>query len=475
MGQGQSGLKREGRRRRLLAEYDPAPLDLPPLRFHETRGENISLFSEGFVAKRVESFCKGIVFSQRPLRLGERVVIRLSGLSSQWTGVLRVGFTNVDPSTLTALPKYACPDLTTKSGFWAKALSSTYAAEASIVQYFVTHNGTVYIGANGEDLGIFFNGVDTKKPLWAMIDLYGNCTTIELVDIRRQFHNNLHNHSRAVTPAALLPQNTAPAEPTAANVQPRTPLPPNLALRHEPPTETTSRPILFHRTKGLNAVLSPPLNIAWRHEDEFAQGYVFSSEPLRPPCKFLLRILGVEPSYIGSLAMGFTNQNPSSLDPNTLPEDSSALVEREGIWRVVKDLMGSVPSPGDELSFQITSEGSVELSINAGALRPILRIDPRSKLWAFWDIYGSTSKIQILGSLSEAPGESIEQFSPEGNQPSGGDCTICYEAPANSVIYTCGHICMCFECAVQQWKGRGGGFCPICRQPIIDVIKTFRS
>ena len=30
-------------------------------------------------------------------------------------------------------------------------------------------------------------------------------------------------------------------------------------------------------------------------------------------------------------------------------------------------------------------------------------------------------------------------------------------------------------CAKQQWKGCGGGFCPICREDIRDVIRTYRA
>lgn len=55
------------------------------------------------------------------------------------------------------------------------------------------------------------------------------------------------------------------------------------------------------------------------------------------------------------------------------------------------------------------------------------------------------------------------------------ECTVCYEKPVDSVLYMCGHMCMCYECALQQWRGRGGGHCPICRASIRDVIRTYRS
>ena len=55
------------------------------------------------------------------------------------------------------------------------------------------------------------------------------------------------------------------------------------------------------------------------------------------------------------------------------------------------------------------------------------------------------------------------------------ECIVCYEAPINTVLYMCGHMCMCYECAVKQWRAPGGGQCPICRANIRDVIRTYRS
>ena len=55
------------------------------------------------------------------------------------------------------------------------------------------------------------------------------------------------------------------------------------------------------------------------------------------------------------------------------------------------------------------------------------------------------------------------------------ECTVCYEAPINTVLYMCGHMCMCYECAIKQWRAPGGGQCPICRAHIKDIIRTYRS
>ena len=61
--------------------------------------------------------------SQEPLELGELYCLSVIGKpdESDWSGALRIGLTSVDPSILAQnLPKYACPDLVTKDGFWAR-------------------------------------------------------------------------------------------------------------------------------------------------------------------------------------------------------------------------------------------------------------------------------------------------------------------------------------------------------------------
>jgi len=152
-----------------------------------------------------------------------------------------------------------------------------------------------------------------------------------------------------------------------------------------------------------------------------------------------------------------------------------------------------------------------------------MHVDHTQRLWPFFDLYGSTIKVKALGVTGEVSDNSrnsanlhnnsgrngLEQSSNSISLPltvnqsnvstllstndlkfkaassisssnsngslngSGNECTVCYEQQINSVLYMCGHICMCYDCAVKQW--RGNGQCPICRANIKDVIRTFWS
>lgn len=54
-----------------------------------------------------------------------------------------------------------------------------------------------------------------------------------------------------------------------------------------------------------------------------------------------------------------------------------------------------------------------------------------------------------------------------------GECTICFDQEVDTVIYTCGHMCLCNDCGLKL-KKQINACCPICRRPIKDVIKTYR-
>uniref|UniRef100_A0A914RC95 NHR domain-containing protein n=1 Tax=Parascaris equorum TaxID=6256 RepID=A0A914RC95_PAREQ len=82
---------------------------LPQLTFHQVHGANIQILRGGRVAKRKESFCKGLAFSNFLLLILKNTI------------------------------RFACPDLTSKDGYWAKALPERYSVEGSILHFYVNN------------------------------------------------------------------------------------------------------------------------------------------------------------------------------------------------------------------------------------------------------------------------------------------------------------------------------------------------
>lgn len=107
-----------------------------------------------------------------------------------WSGALRLGFTSKDPSRINpdSLPKYACPDLVSQNGFWAKALPEELANEGNLVAFWVDKKGRVFYRVNGSSPMLFFSGVRTTEPLWALIDVYGLTRGVQLLG---ESHNEL--------------------------------------------------------------------------------------------------------------------------------------------------------------------------------------------------------------------------------------------------------------------------------------------
>ena len=54
-----------------------------------------------------------------------------------------------------------------------------------------------------------------------------------------------------------------------------------------------------------------------------------------------------------------------------------------------------------------------------------------------------------------------------------GNCAICSEAGIDCVLYRCGHMCVCVACGLEL---RAQGLkCPVCRAPIVDIVRAFAS
>ncbi|XP_028313853.1 E3 ubiquitin-protein ligase NEURL3-like isoform X2 [Gouania willdenowi] len=157
---------------------------LGPLTFHpHAVGDMVTLSHTHRVAKRsTETFRNGLVFSSRPVKLRERVRVRVEKDVFNWHGSLRVGFTNVSPSRRALpLPCTAIPNLTDTPGHWAAALPESYCRVGSQLDFWVSHDGSIYIMSNSGDKEKLLNGVDLKQPLWALIDIYGQAYSICLL------------------------------------------------------------------------------------------------------------------------------------------------------------------------------------------------------------------------------------------------------------------------------------------------------
>lgn len=317
----------------------------------------------------------------------------------------------MDPASLEGtIPKYACPDLTNKPGFWGKALHERFCQRDNVLFYYATANGEVHYGINGEEKGLFITDVDTRGPLWVMIDIYGNSTACEFIDSRTYMCNNTQQVRRQLSaPLPAVPptqdiyeineriQGVSIVDPAVVAMENRRQtIHSNNNLMNQN-IITGYQAMQFHPLTGRNVVLTQDRTIASRVENEFCQGYVFTQRPIKYGEQFIIQILKNDSLYGGSLAVGLTSCNPSNLLPNDLPDDSDVLLDRPEYWVVSKDIGQIVTlQRGDEIKFSVSMAGEVQISRNENAPITLMYIDQSLQLWTFFDVYGSTQGIRVL-------------------------------------------------------------------------------
>eukprot|EP00267_Zea_mays_P051237 XP_020404159.1 uncharacterized protein LOC103647689 [Zea mays] len=85
------------------------------------------------------------------------------------------------------------------------------------------------------------------------------------------------------------------------------------------------------------------------------------------------------------------------------------------------------------------------------------------------------SQVKMQHSIKEEVCSALREAGLMPNQPDttaakGGNCCICHRMQVDSLLYRCGHVCTCFDCAGQLKSS--GRSCPICQTPIDDVFRA---
>jgi len=70
--------------------------------------------------------------------------------------------------------------------------------------------------------------------------------------------------------------------------------------------------------------------------------------------------------------------------------------------------------------------------------------------------------------------ETVVQINNNANKEDDvNQCKVCFDQTANAALIPCGHLALCYSCAVHIQKQ--SGTCPICRQSFNSVFQVFRA
>ena len=99
---------------------------MPVTKFHEYHGQNIKLLHDNMVALRETSFAHALTFSEKPLKPGEIFLVEIEKNELGWSGHMRIGLTQFEPSECFDLPQYALPDLQNMGKSWIFAVTKSH-------------------------------------------------------------------------------------------------------------------------------------------------------------------------------------------------------------------------------------------------------------------------------------------------------------------------------------------------------------
>ncbi|XP_020626123.1 neuralized-like protein 4 isoform X2 [Orbicella faveolata] len=165
--------------------------------FHERHGRNITLTNGNQRAVREgDTYDHGMVFSDRPLHIGEVFQLKIEELESKWAGSLRFGITTNNPNCHLTRVVRAATDLFTPEGqeYWMLSGTRIHNGEIEKEYSFSIHSlkvndvlgvqvlstGDLIYYVNGVPQGIAISGIPVRKDIFAVFDVYGRTKQVSL-------------------------------------------------------------------------------------------------------------------------------------------------------------------------------------------------------------------------------------------------------------------------------------------------------
>lgn len=336
-----------------------------------------------------QEFNNGIVMSAQPLRDHQLFEVRIDKKVATWSGSIEIGVTTLDPSTLT-FPSSAT---NLREGSWVMSgtgvlqdgqpLVEEYGTdldqlgEGDRVGVMRTSAGELQFFVNGRSQGVAASRV--PPHLYAVVDLYGKCAQISIVDGANETRTLIDNIGSE-----------------------------NVVVPHTPSSSFSSEdPLRFHVRCGALVQLSNGNRTAERRRpaDEFNNGVVMTHRALKDNEWFEIRIDELVNKWSGSIELGVTTHNPDTLDfPATMTNmrsgtimmsGSGILTNGKGSRREYGNYNLDELHEGDRIGVVRKSNGNLHYYIN-GMDQGMASNSVPQIVYGVVDLYGMTVKVTLL-------------------------------------------------------------------------------
>ena len=87
--------------------------------------------------------------------------------------------------------------------------------------------------------------------------------------------------------------------------------------------------------------------------------------------------------------------------------------------------------------------------------------------------YAAAQYIFLLSNTMQCHISGIQIEPTVSSRPiNNSNCLICLDKAVDTVLYRCGHMCVCITCGMNLQQR--GSHCPVCRAPIQDIIRAYK-
>lgn len=479
----------------------PVGLSNLPYSFHQKVGVNINRVNNWEVSRKDNEFDRGYCFLNRPIRIDEIIALRIEATEPLFGGALGFGLTSCNPDSISVNDLPVDADLLLeRPEYWVVMKDVAVSPHlGDVLQFQLKADGRVMFSKNDAfPMPILF--MDTSVDLWPFFDVFGKTKSIKLCRprehlFRRETSLGSQNEDEFDSAVSMLPLPRQPFRLPSINFSPASSNDNSFNFETNNPdnvsrTESTDSVDEFIRQSRRNRerLLEDASNTINRvREENSAEPESITprqSETVTPrnsgatsgyPALSTQEVLRRTEEFLSALERRSPSSDVSptrSPNPFVFTPTTSDHINR---WATSSPILTSTETMFS--SPTLSSRSANDVASRPGTFEHLLRpthSQPSSSTYLSQN--QSSSMNNLVNATPRLP--SVNENTPSRQQRASSqnrdtECSICLSERANAVIYRCGHVCTCMSCARTLMIQSDN--CPICRQPITDVIQVFFS